>query len=283
MKLVYMDGAENTFIIVDCLNERSSFRKAPNAPEDRAEWTRSLCLKVPGFLPDGVVFLEPQTTGLLPLNQAQFVWDFYNADGSNSEFCGNAARCAAAYYQQRVQAISKIIFQTRAGVCEAEVFADPGGSPQLKQVRVRMPRAAETPILLAAAEAEGHEAYFVDSGVPHIVVPGAADVVLAKKLRPPTLKRPRGANVTFVEKIPPESKGFLARFSAVSFERGVEGFTRACGTGAVAAGLYLSKIRNEVGILGLQMPGGLLLVDIQDSGQVFLQGPTRLHFQLELQ
>lgn len=281
MKLVYMDGAENTFVLVDCINLQRPLSPGQNSLEDRAEWTRMLCTKVPGFLPDGVVFLDPRPGGANP-KDAHFVWDFYNADGSNSEFCGNAARCAAAYYHQRVQTISKIIFQTRAGSCEAEILGNSNQGSQLTQVRVAMPRIAEVPQRLEVADAEGQEAYYLDSGVPHIVVPGVADLVLAKKLRPPTPKRPRGANVTFVEKIPPESKGFQARYSAVSFERGVEGFTRACGTGAVAAGLYLSKIRNEVGLLGIQMPGGLLSVEIQDSGQVYLQGPTRMHFHLEL-
>jgi diaminopimelate epimerase len=87
---------------------------------------------------------------------------------------------------------------------------------------------------------------------------------------------PPGANITFVEDLRDD---FLR---AVTFERGVEDWTRACGTGAVAAAMYLQSINGQQDSIQVQMPGGLLKIQGARSGQrPLLIGPAQIEFEME--
>ena len=91
----------------------------------------------------------------------------------------------------------------------------------------------------------------INSGVPHFVVDINPDAELAKELRKAKELSPEGANITFISYDGTETMG------AITFERGVEGFTLACGTGAIAAAaFYKNKIKNENKQF-IDMPGGL--------------------------
>jgi len=83
----------------------------------------------------------------------------------------------------------------------------------------------------------------------------------------PRFKRD-GTNVTFVRKIGD------SHIEAKTFERGVEGFTKSCGTGAIAAAY--SILRGEEGrALQVDVPGGRLYV-IWKQGKPVLTGPARI-------
>ena len=121
-----------------------------------------------------------------------------------------------------------------------------------------------------------------DPGLPHAVVevsPESFDDLEALRQRGRRLRRstafPKGANVSFVC-LTGESQ-----VRAVTFERGVEDFTLACGTGcgATAASLILrGRIPGES--VTIQMPGGELSVRLTREGNtvhdIFLTGPTAL-------
>jgi diaminopimelate epimerase len=122
----------------------------------------------------------------------------------------------------------------------------------------------------------GKAGYFVNTGVPHFVLPQAPDRELAVQLRKVTDFGPPGANITFVEDLRDD---FLR---AVTFERGVEDWTRACGTGAVAAAMYLQSINGQQDSIQVQMPGGLLKIQGARSGQrPLLIGPAQIEFEME--
>ena len=121
-----------------------------------------------------------------------------------------------------------------------------------------------------------------DPGIPHAVVevgPVAFDDLDALRERGRVLRHseafPRGANVSFV--CPTGGR----RVRAITFERGVEDFTRACGTGCGAAALsLLLSGRLPEGPVEIDMPGGLLRVTLRRVGDtardILLAGPTAL-------
>ena len=79
---------------------------------------------------------------------------------------------------------------------------------------------------------------------------------------------------TFVERLDDQN------IRAVTFERGVEDFTRSCGTGAVAAAVFLNHHR-QIKQARVIMPGGELLIEnIQSGRRPFLTGPARLEFDI---
>lgn len=259
----YVDGAENSFFLVDGLN------RAPVPKAARRKIVRTLATQWPGIRPDGVAFLDPS-------DAAEFIWDFYNSDGSFAEFCGNAARCVARYYHDYVRAQPHLSFETAAGTALAEVSV--GG------VRIRMPKKANEPRAIIEMDPElserarkigldPAELWFVDSGVPHLLVNGTPSLMIGGALRPPTKVLSNGTNVTFWN----EEKD---HFRAQTYERGVEGFTQACGTGALAVGALARFRLKKFSAVPVLMPGGQLTVDFGENQTIFLFGPARTHFDL---
>lgn len=255
MKLTRMSGAGNSFFIID---EISFGRKIP--ADKRAHFVKYVCS----------LFQRSPTDGLLFISKKEgfdFVWDFFNSDGSSAEMCGNAARCATQYFlEQHVSdreiRSKEISFLTLSGPVHSKVLHD-------HRVEIKMPIVVGGMTMI-----EGH--FFVNTGVPHIVVDSEPDLQLAQRLRPhPT---PRGSNITFVSSIDPQN----GTASAITFERGVEAWTPACGTGAVAAGIYLFE-RFSIKNSKIKMPGGLLEVDYEGAGSVpVLRGQAQFDYLLEL-
>ena len=116
-----------------------------------------------------------------------------------------------------------------------------------------------------------------DPGVPHAVkeVPGLCWEMgpelweMAKALRhDPAF--PKGANVNLY--------GWLGENTVriLTFERGVEDYTLACGTGSASTALTLyQKGLLPDGELNLENRGGMLKVSIRDDG-IYLEGPTEV-------
>ena len=115
----------------------------------------------------------------------------------------------------------------------------------------------------------------VNTGVPHFVLELARDPELAKQIRKHKSFGKAGTNVTFLEKHLP------GHLFAVTYERGVEGFTNACGTGAVAASAF-SQQKNGMQEQIVEMPGGELKIRCDDSGlRPSLTGDAKIDFQAE--
>ena len=117
--------------------------------------------------------------------------------------------------------------------------------------------------------------FFVNTGVPHFVLQKTPDEELARELRQSTAFGSAGANITFAEF---DSGDFI---QAVTFERGVENFTLACGTGAVAAAKYHHFLYPSVTTQAVEMPGGILQVEWTHE-RPQLTGPAEFHFDLQL-
>ncbi|MBW2617624.1 MAG: diaminopimelate epimerase [Deltaproteobacteria bacterium] len=265
-----MSGAGNDFILID------NFDGAMDA--DAGPLARRLCPRRTSVGADGLVTLEPD-----PKGQADFSWRFHNADGSEAEMCGNAARCAAWLAHQLGRAGRKLSFRTRAGLIRAEVKGN--------QVRVEMPgpHTIKTGLDLKVGGG-GLEAGFINTGVPHVVVrvDQAEAIDLAgqgAKVRHHPDFAPAGTNANFYSL----AAGGVLRMR--TFERGVEAETLACGTGAVAVALMAHlKGRAAPPTRVLMSSGAELVIDYQANpkgidpwpGPVLMEGPVTLVYTAEL-
>jgi len=126
-------------------------------------------------------------------------------------------------------------------------------------------------------------AHFVNSGVPHVVVPvedlEAADVRgLGAAIRRHELFAPKGANANFLKERGPR------QIAIRTYERGVEDETLACGTGVVATALIFAALKDTSGPIGVVVRGGSeLKVDLEKEGEQFksvtLTGPAEFVFE----
>src|SRR5205814_422002 len=103
--------------------------------------------------------------------------------------------------------------------------------------------------------AEKRIVHFINSGVPHVVVPvaqiGDVDVLReGSTIRHHEIFSPKGANVNFIEKRGPD------KIAIRTYERGVEDETLACGTGVVASALVFAVTENAEGPIAVVARGG---------------------------
>ncbi len=257
-------GTGNDFVVVD----------AANHVPDRATFAERACDPDAGVGADGVLFchLEPE------FRPPRVVMTLVQPDGSTAAMCGNGARCAAAWAAERT-GTEEVMIDTPAGtrhaVVEGDSVAVEMGRPRFGPDAV--PVDADEPVV--EAEVEGFDVTAVNTGVPHAVafVDDVADVALddvAPAIRHHDLF-PEGANVTFAS---PEEEGFAQR----TFERGVEGETQSCGTGAVAVAAVARRLGRAGDAVRVSPPGGSLDVRF-DGDDAVLRGPVEHEFDDELE
>ena len=249
-------GAGNDFIMVD--NRDGGF------PREDHDLIRRMCDRHFGVGADGLMLLCPS---------AEYDLDmlYYNADGRPGSMCGNGGRCMAAFARDRgyVRGNGSLHFTAVDGEHVAQFTGDNG-------VRLKM-RDCEEPRRVL-------NGYFVDSGSPHHVeyVDNLLEMDVDKagrSLREHKAYAPGGCNVDFVRE---EKNGSL---SLRTFERGVEGETLACGTGAVAAAVVQHARSARKPPYDIHMRGGTLKVYLRKRGGIFtdiwLEGPAEFVFKGE--
>lgn len=252
--LVKMSGTGNTFVLVDATKASAWSEIEKKLKIKRRPFVKMICDRTLGVSSDGVLFLEDGN------HESDYKWDFYNADGSNADMCGNAARCAALFANEYLSSslAGTYRFMTGAGVVRAQVLGD-------ERVRILMPvvkdyqESKELEI-----DGKTHTFTYINSGVPHLVMQisnyheVAALKELASKARHHKDLDPEGANVTFYMR---EKADYIR---AVTYERGVEDFTQACGTGAVAVA-YTEYKKSNIRSMDVHMPGGILAIHIPEE------------------
>jgi diaminopimelate epimerase len=253
-----MSGAGNTFTLIDARKSSNWDLVEKKNKVIRSEFAQLICHQTTGLGTDGVLFIQDGPTGF------DFEWDFYNSDGSTAEMCGNAARCAAVFCSEDLSAggMKEFKFKTGAGLVEAQVLSD-------GRVRVHMPEAQviNANLVIQTKSSSSEKFVFLNTGVPHAVqkIHDYEDVEnlkdLAREVRSHPDLMPAGTNVTYYADV---SAGHI---KAITFERGVEDYTLACGTGAVAAALA-AHLENNLSMIEVQMPGGAIEVS-------FIEGDKR--------
>ncbi len=189
--------------------------------KDRSQLAKELCHRQDGIGADGLIVL-------IPHEEHDFEWQFYNSDGSVAHMCGNGSRACAHYAFANELAPAKMSFLTLAGVINARVDG-------------RMVQSDLTPPKILEKELHVNSKiwWLIDTGVPHLVTFDADiddfDIQEARELR-----HRYNCNVN-IAKIDSD-KNLHVR----TYERGVEDETLACGTG-MAACFYRA---NREGLIG---------------------------------
>jgi diaminopimelate epimerase len=261
LRFTKMNGAGNDFVMID--NRAGDVRL-------QAEQIVRICDRHRGVGADGILLLEKGSNG------ADFRMRYYNRDGGEAEMCGNGARCFARFAKKVAGAPERISFQTPAGLIGARLHGD--------LVTLNMSDPTDLRLNLRL-QIDGEEAvvHYINSGVPHVVVPVARLDVVHVFTQGAAIRRhkkfsPQGANVNFIEKR--GAQKILVR----TYERGVEDETLACGTGVVASALIFAVTEKVDGPVSVTVRSGSeLSVDFKRAGNQFrnvtLTGPAEFAFE----
>ncbi len=256
-----MNGAGNDFVMLD--NRVGDIQLS-------AQQISTICDRHRGVGADGILLLEESSNG------ADFRMRYYNADGGEAEMCGNGARCFARFIDRVAGAHEKVTFETPAGVIGARLHGD------LVTLNMSDPvdMCLNMPLQI---DGEDTVVHFINSGVPHVVVPVSRLDVVHVRTQGAAIRRhkkfsPAGANANFVEK-----RG-ANKIAIRTYERGVENETLACGTGVVASALIFSATENVDAPISVLVRGGNeLTVGFTKHGDHFhdvtLTGPADFVFE----
>lgn len=275
MQFTKMHGIGNDYVYVDCFRQPM--------PHDPAALSRAVSDRHFGIGSDGLILICPSTKA-----DARMV--MLNADGSESEMCGNGIRCVAKYvYDHGIARKPELSIETGRGVLALELQVQDG---KVAQVRVDMGEpiltAAQIPTLLPGdppldvpllAGDAALRVTCVSMGNPHCVafVDAITDALVLGV--GPRVERheafPRRTNVEFVQVRSPEE------ITMRVWERG-SGETLACGTGAcgvAVAGVLTGRTRRRI---TAHLPGGpLQLYWSEGNNHVYMTGPATEVFQGE--
>lgn len=251
MKFTKMHGLGNDFVVIDAVTQTVPVSE---------KFMRAIADRHYGVGCDQVLLVTKTTH-----SQADFGYRIFNADGNEVYQCGNGARCVGLFIQsEKLSDKTKIVLATQKDFITVTVF-----SPEKIQVEMSRLRFEDVPTNVLF--------HCVNVGNPHAVF--FVDVIDANELKclgemmnhDPTF--PEGVNVSFA-KI--NSRNAM---ELMVYERGV-GFTKACGSAAVAAvtiGRKLDKLDAEVTVF---QPGGQLIVrwEMMDSLPQLI-GPAAIVFR----
>ena len=258
MNAWYMSGAGNDFMVID----------ARGLSLDFSALALKLCK-----LADCDGFMAVDHSEL-----ADFKLHFYNADGSRGEMCGNGSRCVAKFAYDHGIAPESMTIETDAGLLTADRIDE-------NRYRVRLNNPG-----IVDLHRSGDMAYIElgDPGVPHGVyrcegLTWQMREELRERMRAERYAAyfPKGANVNYYD--------FLSedRVRILTFERGVEDFTLACGTGSgsVASVLWLTG-KLPGGKLAVENPGGTLEFELEGTKSevtsILMTGPAELVREYEI-
>ena len=265
IRFTKMHGAGNDFVVID--------HRAPFLPADVTDLFVRMCDRRRGIGADGVLLLESSSTH-------DFAMRYHNSDGGRADFCGNGARCLARFALSRgLGSGGGVRFTTDAGPKSAE--PRPG---RLIALHFGTVATGERVSLEAAGHAFTGRHCVV--GVPHLVLPvDDVDAIPFADWSPALRAHPAlgeaGANVDYVARRPD------GRVAMRTWERGVEGETLACGSGAMASALWAMLDAGLAPPVTIRTAGGDDLVIEAEAGpdghDLTLVGPAIRVFDGEWQ
>lgn len=263
-----LQGNGNDFILID------EFECVVIPDEMKAEFATLYCDRRYGIGGDGVLYLAKSDTADLRMR-------LFQPDGSEAEMCGNGIRCFAKYAIDMAYMNKTGTVETLAGVIgvdseyRKDSFVAKVTMPDAKFSRKDIPATGEGDYL---EEIGGFDVYAVNTGVPHTVIfVDDIDAVEIEETAPPIRRHtsfPQGANVNFVTVTGDDS------IRIRTFERGIEGETLSCGTGATASAAVAHKLGRVGDTVNVDTPGGPLIIHLGD--RITLEGPATTVFLGEI-
>jgi diaminopimelate epimerase len=246
MDFLKMEGLGNDFVVV----------AGPFEPDEST--VSAWCDRRRGIGADGVLVVTP-------IDASTVRMEYWNADGSPAEMCGNGLRCVARY------AVDE-------GLVDAESFTvETAVGPRTVEVGPDRVRAELGPVEAAGRSTSlaGYDLASVSVGNPHAVAfvddCHAVPVEAAGPMIEGDPSYPERTNVEFATVVTP------ARLALRVWERGV-GETLACGSGAAATVAEAYRSGRTGPAVTVVLPGGELDVEIID-GVAWIEGPARTAFR----
>lgn len=259
-----MQGLGNDFIIID--NRKYNFSE-----EKLQNLAAGLCKRRLSIGADGLMAVENS-------EDTDFMMKYYNSDGSVGEMCGNGARCIIRYAYEKNIGQKDMTVETISGTLKGKVI-----SKRKISVRLNEPTVVNIDKKIIVDKKEFNVSYIElgNPGLPHCMYEeidldkkDTGELIeLAKKLRYSD-EFHKGANVNFYKVM--EDESVLIK----TYERGVEDFTLACGTGTASTALtvYLKDlVKNKK--IKLHNSGGDLEVEIlekKNGFDLYLIGDTNI-------
>lgn len=261
---VKLHGNGNDFILID----EYAGEKIPD--DMKAHFAALYCDRRFGIGGDGVLFLQKADGGIR--------MRLFQPDESEAEMCGNGIRCLAKYAYDAGYAKSPCIIETPAGPVTVKMEYDEDGD-FLADVEMTTP-VYDSPGIPAKGSGDfheiisGYEVFAVNTGVPHAVVfVRDLDMVDITKVAPPIRRSqifPAGVNVNLVQVMGTDS------IKIRTWERGVEGETLSCGTGATACAALTHRLSKTGPVVEVETIGGPLTITLTNG--VFMRGPAETVF-----
>jgi diaminopimelate epimerase len=255
-----LQGNGNDFILVD------EIEGLVIPDEMKGEFAALYCDRRFGIGSDGVLFLSHS-------EKADLRMRLFQPDHSEAEMCGNGIRCFARYAMDSGYVRDACKVETLAGNIAVrmgyhdDTFMAAVDMPAPAYDRKEIPATGEGEYLETI---EGLEVRAVNVGVPHaVVLVDDVEKVDVDVLGPPIRHHetfPQGANVNFVQHIGENALRIR------TFERGIEGETLSCGTGATASALILHRMEMVGETVQVETEGGPLNIYLKDG--VVLEGPA---------
>lgn len=275
MKFTKMEGLGNDYVYVNC------FRETVANPKEVA---RRVSDRHFGIGSDGLILIKPS-------KEADFCMDMYNADGTQSEMCGNGIRCVAKYvYDYGLTDKTSISVETLAGIKYLDLKVENGkvsmvtvnmGAPEIIAEKIPVISDKEK-MIHEPIEVDGkkYEVTCVSMGNPHCVtfVEDTAAFPL-EKVGPEFENHavfPKRVNAEFVQILDRKTVNMRV------WERGT-GETLACGTGACASAVACILNGLTDNEITLHLLGGDLQVRWdRDTNLVYMTGPATVVFDGEI-
>ena len=252
MKVLHMSGAGNDFMVIDARGKTLDFEAL----------SKDLCARTGA---DGFMAIDHS-------DAADFRLHFYNSDGSRGEMCGNGARCICKFAYDLGVVGKAMTVQTDAGLVYGEYLADDRYRVQLNNPGiVDLYRKEDTAYVELGNPGVPHSITHV-GGLRHEQKDALRPMAKALRFDPVF---PKGVNVNFYRWLGEN------HIRVLTYERGVENFTLACGTGSASVAVVLwATGKLPGGILLAENQGGLLKIEIvgkaPDVEKIYLEGPAVL-------
>ena len=279
MKFTKMHGIGNDYIYINCFEE---------TVENPCDWSIRYSERHTGIGSDGLVLILPSQT-------ADFRMRMFNADGSEAQMCGNAARCIGKYvFDKKLTQKTTLTLETPAGIRtlvlhlandkqSVETVTVDMDEPILESAKIPATFSENRIInkLVTFSDAIKYPVTCVSMGNPHAVIFTENIEKLnlehiGKIIENSTQYFPQRINTEFVEKIDEN------RLKMRVWERG-SGETQSCGTGASAAvvAAVLNNITQRKATV--ELLGGELSIEWrQTDNHVYLTGTAEMVFEGEV-